>query len=113
MSIKDIMKEKNKKDVDPNKAKVMEWTDGKSDNIRALLCSLHKVLWDGESRWEPVGMHQLVTADHVKKVYRKAVLVVHPDKLTDHPEVELAKLIFVELNEAWAKFQKAGQPNLC
>ncbi len=112
MTIKDIMKEQNKKDIDPNKAKVMEWTDGKRANLRALLCSLHKVLWDGESRWEPVGMHQLVSADHVKKVYRKAVLVVHPDKLTDHPEVELAKLIFVELNDAWAKFQQEGQQSL-
>ena len=26
-------------------------------------------------------MHQLVTADQVKKVYRKAVLSVHPDKV--------------------------------
>lgn len=26
-------------------------------------------------------MHQLVTADNVKKMYRKAVLSVHPDKV--------------------------------
>ena len=26
-------------------------------------------------------MHQLVTADNVKKMYRRAVLSVHPDKV--------------------------------
>jgi hypothetical protein len=60
---------------------VLEWSQGKEQNIRALLCSLDKVLWDGEKRWKPVGMHDLVTADQVKKVYRKAVLSVHPDKV--------------------------------
>jgi hypothetical protein len=60
---------------------VMEWIKGKEKNIRALLCSLGTVLWDGEERWKPIGMHQLVTPDQVKKVYRKAVLSVHPDKV--------------------------------
>ena len=60
---------------------VLEWTQGKEKNIRALLCSLNKVLWDEEKRWQQVGMHDLVTADQVKKVYRKAVLSVHPDKV--------------------------------
>lgn len=32
-------------------------------------------------RWKPVGMADLVSADQVKKYYRKAVLVVHPDKV--------------------------------
>ena len=39
------------------------------------------------------GMHQLVTGDEVKKISRKAVLVVHPDKLT----------------ESWAQFQQLEQ----
>ena len=59
----------------------MEWTEGKERNIRALLCSLHKVLWEEEKRWKPCGMQDLVTPDQVKKVYRKAVLSVHPDKV--------------------------------
>lgn len=63
---------------------VMEWTKGKEKNIRALLCSLGTVLWDGEERWKPIGMHQLVTPDQVKKVYRKAVLSVHPDKVRSY-----------------------------
>jgi len=111
-TLKEILKEKNAKEMDPDRIKIMEWTDGKKNNIRALLCSMHKVLWDGETRWQPVGMHQLVSAEEVKKVWRKAVLVVHPDKLTDHPQVNLARMIFVELNESWAQFQQSEQKNL-
>lgn len=44
---------------------------------------MHTVLWEGETRWKTVGMADLVTPDQVKKVYRKAVLVVHPDKVSD------------------------------
>ena len=112
MSLKDLQRETNVKEIDPDKLRIMEWTDGKKANIRALLCSLHKVLWENETRWKVVGMQQLVTAEDVKKIYRKAVLVVHPDKLTDHPHVNLARLIFVELNDAWAQFQQEGQKSL-
>ncbi len=63
---------------------VREWIEGKERNIRALLCSLHSVTWEGESKWKECGMHQLVTADQVKKMYRKAVLCVHPDKVGRH-----------------------------
>lgn len=79
--LKDLKRETNSKDVDPDKARVAEWTEGKKKNIRALLCSMDKVLWDGADRWKQVGMHELVSADQVKKVYRKAVLAVHPDKV--------------------------------
>ncbi|KAI8787018.1 cyclin-G-associated kinase isoform X1 [Biomphalaria glabrata] len=104
----DMKKKQMAEEMDPIKLKVMEWTKGKEKNIRALLCSLGSVLWDGEARWQPIGMHQLVTPDQVKKVYRKAVLSVHPDKLTDDPNQPLAKLIFMELNDAWAKFEEEG-----
>ena len=72
----------NSKDIDPDKFRVSEWTNGKKKNLRALLCSMDKVLWEGEAKWKPVGMHDLVTADQVKKAFRKAVLVVHPDKVS-------------------------------
>jgi cyclin G-associated kinase len=69
-------------------------------------------------------MNELVTDEQVKKVYRKAVLHIHPDKvkinfefqfirkiflffskLHDNPNETLAKLIFMELNEAWSQFE--------
>lgn len=62
--------------------KILDWIEGKERNIRALLSTMHTVLWEGETRWKPVGMADLVTPEQVKKVYRKAVLVVHPDKVS-------------------------------
>lgn len=63
-------------------AQILDWIEGKERNIRALISTLHTVLWEGETRWKPMGMADLVTPDQVKKAYRKAVLVVHPDKVT-------------------------------
>jgi len=97
--------------MDPNRARVKAWVDGKEKNLRGLLCSLDKVIWEG-ANWKPVSMADLVHADRVKKIYHKALLVVHPDKLSDQPQVELARLIFLELNNAWAQFEKDGQKNL-
>ncbi|XP_064605296.1 cyclin-G-associated kinase-like [Liolophura sinensis] len=99
-------------DMDPDKLKVSEWIQGKERNIRALLGSLSVVLWEGETRWKDVGMHALVTPDQVKRAYRKAVLCVHPDKLTGSPHEKIAKLIFMELNDAWAEFEKQGMQSL-
>lgn len=55
-------------------------TEGKKNNIRALLCSMHTVLW-ADAKWQKCEMHQLVSPADVKKTYRKACLAVHPDKV--------------------------------
>lgn len=52
-------------------------------------------------------------SQQVKKWYRKAVLSVHPDKLVGTPQESLAKLIFMELNDAWAEFEESGSKSLC
>ncbi|XP_074031874.1 LOW QUALITY PROTEIN: cyclin-G-associated kinase [Leptinotarsa decemlineata] len=90
--------------MDPEKMKVMEWTEGKKSNIRALLCSMHTILWDG-AKWNKCEMHQLVSASDVKKAYRRACLAVHPDKQAGTDNESLAKLIFMELNNAWSDFE--------
>lgn len=59
----------------------MDWLRGKEGNIRALLSTLGDVLWDGETRWPKPGMHLMIEAVQVKKMYRKASRVVHPDKV--------------------------------
>ena len=83
----------------------MEWKEKKTRNIRALLGSLDTIVWK-ECRWTPVGMHQLVDPTDVRKHYLKACLAIHPDKLRGDPNEELAKLVFVELNDAWSEFEK-------
>ncbi|KAL9950314.1 hypothetical protein ACROYT_G042795 [Oculina patagonica] len=110
-TLSSLKKEQNKPD-DPIKAKVNEWAEGKRGNIRALLCSLHLILWEEEDRWKPCGMHNLVQPEQVKKWFRKAVLSVHPDKLVGQPEEPLAQAIFMELNDAWAIFEKEGSKPL-
>lgn len=79
-TINDMRKEEIARDMDPERLKIMEWTEGKKCNIRALLCSVHTVLWQG-AKWTKCDMSALVTPVDVKKAYRKACLAVHPDKV--------------------------------
>uniref|UniRef100_A0A3P8ST30 Auxilin n=1 Tax=Amphiprion percula TaxID=161767 RepID=A0A3P8ST30_AMPPE len=111
-TIAEMRKEEMAKEMDPEKLKILDWIEGKERNIRALLSTMHTVLWEGETRWKPVGMADLVTPEQVKKVYRKAVLVVHPDKATGQPYEQYAKMIFMELNDAWSEFESQGQKPL-
>jgi cyclin G-associated kinase len=107
-TIGEMKKAEEKRNMTPEEARVFEWTHGKSRNLRALLCSLDTVIWEG-SRWEKCGMHNLVTFNDVKKMYRKACLAVHPDKQTGTANENLSKIIFTELNDGWSKFQEDEQ----
>ncbi|XP_037536836.1 cyclin-G-associated kinase [Nematolebias whitei] len=111
-TIAEMRKQEISKDMDPLKLQILDWIEGKERNIRALLSTLHTVLWEGETRWRPVNMADLVTPDQVKKFYRKAVLVVHPDKATGQPYEQYAKMIFMELNDAWSEFENQGSKAL-
>lgn len=61
-------------------AEIRRWATGKEGNLRALLSSLHLVLWP-ETNWKPVSLTDLITGISVKKSYQKAILCVHPDKV--------------------------------
>ncbi|XP_019741167.1 cyclin-G-associated kinase [Hippocampus comes] len=111
-TIAEMRRQEITKEMDPLKLQILDWIEGKERNIRALLSTLHTVLWEGETRWRPVGMADLVTPDQVKKFYRKAVLVVHPDKATGKPYEDYAKMIFMELNDAWSEFENQGSKAL-
>lgn len=91
-------------------ADVKRWSNGKENNLRALLSTLQYVIpmvlnsfmnhrdhqsltiivvWflddlqilGAESGWKPIPLTDLVSSASVRKAYRKATLYVHPDKL--------------------------------
>lgn len=78
------------------------------DNIRALLSTLHTVLWEN-SGWTPPGMSDLVEPPRVKRWYMKANLVVHPDKVKQKggsvEQIVIADMAFDTLKTAWSRFE--------
>ncbi|CAN1234475.1 Auxilin-related protein 1 [Linum perenne] len=88
---------------------IKRWATGKEGNMRALLSSLQYVLWK-ECGWVPVSLTDLITSSSVKKVYRKATLCVHPDKVQQKgatlEQKYIAEKVFDILKEAWNKFNK-------
>eukprot|EP00242_Pyramimonas_sp_CCMP2087_P004282 CAMPEP_0198197272 /NCGR_PEP_ID=MMETSP1445-20131203/879_1 /TAXON_ID=36898 /ORGANISM="Pyramimonas sp., Strain CCMP2087" /LENGTH=743 /DNA_ID=CAMNT_0043866509 /DNA_START=315 /DNA_END=2546 /DNA_ORIENTATION=- len=88
--------------------KLHEWIHNNKGNIRALLGSMETVLWDGH-KWTSVKMTDLITPASVKKAYRKALLVVHPDKVKQSSPTPLkmyiADTMFDCLKEAWGSFE--------
>lgn len=72
-------------------------------DIKVLLSTLHTVTWP-DSGWKELPLSELITGEgNVKKWYRKAILVVHPDKQTeaDTDQQVRADRIFQALNEAF------------
>ncbi|CAI4221556.1 unnamed protein product [Auanema sp. JU1783] len=111
-TIGDLKRADEIRDMDPVEIKIRDWIKGKEKNIRALLGSLNDVLWDDADKWQQPNMGELLSAAQVKKWYRKACLVVHPDKQTGTAQEELAKAVFTQLNEAWTAFEQSGSPSL-
>uniref|UniRef100_A0A1J3CRW1 Auxilin-related protein 2 n=1 Tax=Noccaea caerulescens TaxID=107243 RepID=A0A1J3CRW1_NOCCA len=88
-------------------AEIKRWGAGKEGNLRALLSTLQYVLWP-ECGWQPVSLTDLITAASVKKVYRKATLCIHPDKVQQKganlQQKYIAEKVFDMLKESWNKF---------
>ncbi|CAI0552214.1 unnamed protein product [Linum tenue] len=86
---------------------IKRWAAGKEGNLRALLSTMQYVLWP-ECGWQPVSLTDLITAASVKKVYRKATLCIHPDKVQQKganlQQKYIAEKVFDLLKEAWNKF---------
>ncbi|XP_030471678.2 auxilin-related protein 2-like [Syzygium oleosum] len=86
---------------------IKRWAAGKEGNLRALLSTLQYVLWP-ECGWQPVSLTDLITGAAVKKVYRKATLCIHPDKVQQKganlQQKYVAEKVFDLLKEAWNKF---------
>ncbi|KAH7655032.1 DnaJ domain-containing protein [Dioscorea alata] len=86
---------------------IKRWAAGKEGNLRALLSTLQYVLWP-ECGWQPVSLTDLIIGASVKKVYRKATLCIHPDKVQQKganlQQKYIAEKVFDLLKEAWNKF---------
>ena len=87
--------------------KIKAWSEehGKKKQLRALLASLHTILWSG-AKWKQVTIGDLLDDKKVIRSFQRASLVVHPDK-TGHLDSEkrfLAKRIFDALCQAKAQF---------
>ncbi|KAL1534832.1 hypothetical protein AAHA92_30962 [Salvia divinorum] len=88
-------------------ADIKRWATGKEGNLRALLSTLQYILGP-DSAWHPVSLTEIVTAADVKKIYRKATLCVHPDKLQQRgasiQQKYICEKIFDLLKVAWNRF---------
>jgi hypothetical protein len=88
--------------------KLTSWstdTGGNKKNVRSLLSSMHSVMWVGNN-WKQISVADVIEGNRVKFMYRKAMLVVHPDRCSGmDPETKfLAKRIFEAVNEAYQEF---------
>lgn len=91
--------------------KVLQWEkkNGVTKNIRVLLTTLQNVLWEN-SGWQPVSLSDVLDPNGVKKVHRKAMLLVHPDKVRGGVDQKvIAEKVFDVLNVAFDKFRSTGQ----
>lgn len=81
----------------------------KKNHVKVLICSLQNVLWPGHS-WKAVGMDKMSDNNNVKKFYRKAMMMVHPDKIsqsniTDPDILYISNRVFAALNDAFNDFK--------
>jgi len=91
------------------KEKINTWgyKNGMQKNIRTLLSTLHSVLWEGNN-WKPIGIADLIDLPAIKRQFKVAMLVVHPDRLGPDatPEQRVAaELIFEALNGSFTRFR--------
>ncbi|GAX13736.1 hypothetical protein FisN_30Lh022 [Fistulifera solaris] len=91
---------------------IKAWSEehGKKKQLRALLASLHTILWPGAD-WKPISIGDVLDDSKLKKFFHKASRVVHPDK-THHLDADkrfLAKRIFDALSQAKTEFDNGSR----
>lgn len=89
------------------KEDVERWANegGRKANLRALLSTLETVLWEGAG-WKKITLADLVDPASVKNYYKKAITVVHPDKVVGARRQELARFIFAALRQSHDAFRR-------
>ncbi|KAL8451580.1 hypothetical protein Emed_001929 [Eimeria media] len=76
--------------------------DGSFKDVRTLLSTMHEVLWQ-DAPWEPASLSSLMMPATLKKQFRRALLLAHPDKHQSAPPARQyrAERIFQALNESF------------
>ncbi|KAL8269643.1 hypothetical protein Esti_006398 [Eimeria stiedai] len=76
--------------------------DGSFKDVRTLLSTMHEVLWQ-DAAWEPASLSSLMMSATLKKQFRRALLLAHPDKHQSAPPARQyrAERIFQALNESF------------
>jgi len=90
-----------------DKLNAWEMKDGVRKNISTLLQNLNKVIW-ADSGWKPPSLTELQDLSGIKKHYHKALIIVHPDKVSES-EVErqvIAERVFEALNKAFEAYKQ-------
>lgn len=88
------------------KQEIRRWgysTTGEIKDIRTLLYTIVQVLWK-DANWTPIDISTCAEEkDVIKKIYRKALLICHPDKhmRSDWSTALRARLLTQTLQEAW------------
>jgi len=90
---------------------IKKWagSNNQRNNIRALLATLHQVIWQGAD-WNALGLSDLMAPAQIKKNYFKAITKFHPDKNQhgDYKQKYIAERVTNELNAAWDEFRKTN-----
>jgi hypothetical protein len=90
---------------------IKKWAgkDNQRNNIRALLCTLHEVVWK-EAEWQALSFSELMQPAHIKKHYWRAMKKFHPDQNQhrDYRQRYIAERVTNELNAAWDEFRKTN-----
>jgi len=107
----DRKKDKEAEEGDESRKKlqgvVAKWAtnNGEKRNVRTLLSTLHTIItW---TSWKHLNLGDVMEAKKVKLHYRKAMVIVHPDKNSsfNSDQKYLGQRAFECLNEAYNEFE--------
>ena len=104
-------KQEKEKAYDELEDLIKKWSgkNNQRNNIRALLCTIQEVAWQG-SGWATVSLSDLMDPKRIKVNYFKAMTKFHPDKNSggDYRQRYICERVTNELNAAWDEFRKAN-----
>jgi len=94
---------------DEEKLDNWEFHKGVRRNIRSLLIKLPDLMGP-DSGWKPVSLGDLVQVNKVRKHYKRAIMLTHPDRSQHRGDPVQKQLVyrraFEAMNAAWKEHEK-------